>query len=68
MEEITDNDLREFIEWYNGFHGTATVEESVFNTCACGHFHSFPRKVKDCITRMVALGFIRRNKGKIEIV
>ena len=64
---MTDNELIEFAEWYKGFHGTAAVEESVFNTCACGWFHSFPRQVKDYITRMEALGLISRQKGKIEI-
>ena len=33
IEEISDKDLREFCEWYTGFHGTKPVAATVLTTC-----------------------------------
>lgn len=65
---MTDNELREFCQWYKHHFGQHEDTESVFVTCMCGHFHSCPKAMQPMLKRMVALGLIKRDKEKITIV
>ena len=66
--EVRDNDLREFVRWYKGHYGQCEDTESVFVTCMCGHFHSYPKAMKEVLKRMVSLGLIKKDKEKIIIL
>ena len=68
MERITDKELREFCKWYKNHFRKDSDVESVFVTCMCGHFHSYPKAMKDVMKRMQALRLITINKEKITIV
>lgn len=68
MAEITDNDLREFCRWYRHHFGKREDAESVFVTCLCGAFHSFPKPMKEVVKRMQDLSLIRVKDKKITIV
>lgn len=61
MKEIPDDDLRAFCKWCR-FKGR--VSEEVLVTCMCGHFHSFPKAMKEQLRRMQSLGLITVNKDK----
>lgn len=63
MDRITDTELRDFCKWYKNRFGKTTDEE-VLVTCMCGHFHSFPKAMKEQLRRMQSLGLITVNKDK----
>lgn len=66
--EVRDNDLREFVRWHKRHYEKREDAESVFVTCMCGHFHSYPKAMKELLKRMQALGLITTNKERITIV
>ena len=68
MAEITDNDLREFCRWYRHHYGKREDAESVFVTCLCGHFHSYPKAMKEVVKRMRDLSLIAEIDKTITIV
>ncbi len=68
MAEITDNDLREFVKWYKNHYGKREDMESVFVTCLCGHFHSYPKAMNEVVKRMADIGIIKKGKEKITII
>lgn len=68
MTQIPDNELRDFCKWNKDRLSKTTEEESVFITCMCGHFHSYPKAMKEVLKRMQALGLITTNKRMITIV
>lgn len=65
---MTDNDLYEFCQWYASHFGKQEDVESVFITCMCGHFHSYPKAMKEVLKQMVALGLVKKDNNKITIV
>ncbi len=67
MTQISDTELRDFCKWYKDRNKKAIDEESVFITCMCGHFHSYPKAMKEQLKRMNVLGLITTNKGTITI-
>ena len=66
IEEITDEDLREFCEWYVGFHGTKPVSATVLLTCLTGFFHTHSKAADKLIIRLNRLNLVHV-KG-IEII
>ena len=58
-EEITDMDLREFCEWYVGFHGTKPVAATVLVTCLCGYFATFSKAADKLLARLKRLDLIQ---------
>ena len=68
MDRITYKELREFCKWYKGHFRKDSDVESVFVTCMCGHFHSYPKAMKEVLKRMVSLGLIKKDKEKIMIL
>lgn len=65
---MSDNELREFCKWYKHHYGKHEDVESVFVTCLCGHFHSYPKAMKEVVKKMNALGLITTTKEKITIL
>lgn len=68
MVGINDNDLREFVKWYKNHYGKREDAESVFVTCLCGHFHSYPKAMKEIVKRMADIGIIKKEKDKITMI
>ena len=65
---MSDDELQEFCQWYSKHFGKSEYAESVFVTCLCGHFHSYPKAMREAVNRMAALGLIRKEKDNITIV
>ncbi len=59
IEEITDEDLREFCEWYVGFHGTKPVSATVLTTCLCGYFATFSKEADKLLARLKRLNLVQ---------
>ena len=68
MAEITDNDLKEFAKWYKNHFGKREDAESVFVTCLCGHFHSYPKAMMEVVKRMRDLSLIAEIDKTITIL
>jgi len=58
IEEITDMDLREFCEWYVGFHGTKPVSATVLATCMTGYFHTYSKGADKLLARLKQLDLV----------
>lgn len=58
IEEITDEDLREFCEWYVGFHGTKPVSATVLTTCMTGYFSTYAKAADKLLARLKKLDLI----------
>ena len=56
-DNITDHDLVKFCEWFAGYHGASTIP-SVFTTCMCGYFHTYPKVANKLYKRCLRLGLI----------
>ena len=67
MDNITDDQLKEFCEWFAGFHGV-TTEPSVFTTCMCGHFHTYEKAAKLLMKRCKELRLVVVRKGILTII
>ena len=63
IEEITDNELQEFCQWFKGHYGKSESYESAMITCLCGHYHTYPREAKRLLKRLISLKFasVRNN-------
>lgn len=59
IEKITDKDLREFSEWYIGFHGTKPVAATVLATCLCGYFATFSKEADKLLARLKRLNLVQ---------
>ncbi len=57
-EEISDMDLREFCEWYVGFHGTKPVAATVLVTCMTGYFSTYSKAADKFLARLKKLNLI----------
>jgi hypothetical protein len=65
---MTDIGLREFCKWYKSHFGKSKDVESVFLTCLCGHFHSYPKAMKEVLKRMQTLGLVTIKNSNISII
>ena len=59
IENITDQDLRDFCRWYVGFHGTKPVPATVLTTCLCGYFATFSKEANKLLARLKRLDLIQ---------
>jgi len=66
--KITDNDLRGVCRWYCHHYGKREDVKSVFVTCLCGHFHRYPKAMKEVVKRMRDLSLIAEIDKTIAIV
>lgn len=58
IEEITDEDLKRFCQWYTGFHGTKPVAATVLTTCLCGYFATYAKAADKLLARLKKLNLI----------
>lgn len=63
IEDITDNDLREFLGWYQDFHGSQPVAASVITTCMTGYFKTFAKAADKLLTRCKRLKLVAVKDG-----
>lgn len=68
MAETSDKELWEFCQWYKHHYGKREDVESVFITCMCGHFHSYPKAMKEVVKRMADIGIIKKEKDRVTIL
>lgn len=66
-DNITDIELMDFCKWYKGRFGKVEALESVFITCLCGRFHTYPKDAQRLVNRMLNLNVISVVKGKVSI-
>ena len=64
---ITDNDLMAFCEWFADFHGNATMP-SVFTTCLCGYFQTFTKAANQLLKRCMRLKLVVADGDTLTIV
>lgn len=67
MAEVKDCDLKDFAKWYARHYGRVEVTESVFITCLCGRFHSYPKPMKEVLKRMQTLGLVTIKNNSISM-
>lgn len=67
IEDITDNDLREFLGWYQDFHGSKAAPISVITTCMCGYFGTFQKAADKLLVRCKRLKFVAIKNGMVTI-
>lgn len=65
---ITDNDLMAFCQWYGDFHGATDITPSVMTTCLCGHFQTYTKAANQLLKRCMRLGLVSLKNGKLTIV
>lgn len=68
IEDITDNDLRGFLGWYQDFHGFAPVDASVITTCMTGYFKTFAEAAGKLLARCKRLKLVALKDGVVTIV
>lgn len=68
IEDITDNDLREFLAWYRDFHGSRPEAPSVITTCMTGYFKTFAKAADKLLARCKRLKLVAINDGFVTIV
>lgn len=65
IEDITDNDLREFLGWYQDFHGCRPAGAPVITTCMCGYFGTFPKAADKLLARCKRLKLVTVKEGMV---
>lgn len=68
IDDITDNDLREFLGWYQDFHGCQPVAASVITTCMTGYFKTFSKAADKLLARCKRLKLVALKDGVVTIV
>ena len=63
----TNQELREFRDWYADHHGTQPTEHSVFTTCICGHFHTYTKAAEAILSEMRKMRLVEVRAGKVTI-
>ena len=58
VEDITDDDLREFLGWFADWHGRKAVASSVMTTCMTGHFKTFSKAADKLLARCKRLRLV----------
>lgn len=65
IEEITDNELQEFCQWFKGHYGKSESYESAMITCLCGHYHTYPREAKKLVARLKSLDLMSQKRNVV---
>ena len=65
IEDITEDNLREFLRWYQEFHGSRPADESVITTCMCGYFGTFPKAANKLLARCDVLELVNVDDGVV---
>lgn len=53
-----------FIQWFGDRYGSGPIKESVFITCICGYYNTFPKDADRVLKRLIQSGHItKHNKG-----
>ena len=65
--EVTDEDLREFLEWFGRWHGHKAVDVSVMTTCMTGHFKTYPKAADKLLARCKHLQLVTVTDGMVTI-
>ena len=60
--------LREFCKWYAGNFGARPAACSVFVTCLCGHFHTYPKAASTILREMKGLGLVEVRGGTVRVL
>ena len=67
IEDITDNDLLEFLQWFAGWHGLEPVAASVMITAMTGHFKTHPKAADRLLTRCRKMMMVEVTDGVVTI-
>lgn len=65
--QIADSNLMEFCGWFSKWHGS-TTSPSVFTTCLCGHFHTYPKAANQLLKRCIKLRYAVVDGDNLTIV
>jgi hypothetical protein len=65
---MTNQELRDFRDWYAGRHGRDPTSFSIFVTCLCGYFHTYPKAATALLKELRRLGFAKVKAGDVTIV
>jgi hypothetical protein len=68
IEDITDNDLREFCQWFADWHGCKVASASVIATCMTGHFKTFPKAADKLLNKCIQLRLLEVKKGIVTLL
>ena len=62
---MTDEQLKEAVEFFTEHHQKNGTSKSKFETFICGYFHTFPRQARFIIEEMKNIGLISVSKGNV---
>lgn len=60
-DEITDTQLRDFLEWHKDHYQRETVRVALVAISAAGHFHMTEKTATPLVYRAIKLGFLERD-------
>lgn len=67
LTQKIDN-LRQFCQWFVHRFDKHDEDESVFLTCLCGHFHSYPQAMQELLKLMQKQGLISVKNHNVTII
>ena len=60
-DEITDIQLRDFLDWYKDHYQVTADRVDLIAISAAGHFHMTQKTATPLVRRAIALGFLERD-------
>ena len=68
IEDITGNDLREFLEWFADWHARKAAAPSVMTTCMTGYFKTYSKAADKLLARCKRLKLVTVSDGVVTII
>lgn len=65
MEEVSDDELKEFCQWYKQHFRKVEANECEFVISMCGHYHTFPKQAKKLLERCKSLNLIEIKRNVV---
>ena len=62
---MTDEQLKEAVEFFKAHHNKNGTSKSKFETFLCGYFHTYPRNTLFIMQEMENIGLISVSKGNV---
>ena len=65
IEEIADDQLVEFCQWFKDHYNRNESYMSAMTTCLCGYFHTYPREANKLLNRCMSLSLMEKRKNML---
>lgn len=68
IEDITDNDLRQFCRWFVDWQGCKPVAASILAACLTGYFSTYSKAADKLLARLKRLNLITMKGNTISLL